>query len=55
MAKPGTLAEELLEGGEVRLPMGGIEALIASEIFDRPPMNAADMTRQDFRDELPRK
>lgn len=52
IAKPGTLAEEVLEGGEVRLPMGGIEALIASEIFDRSPMNAAEMTRQDFRDEL---
>ncbi|MDI1485065.1 MAG: hypothetical protein OHK93_000199 [Ramalina farinacea] len=52
MAKPGTLAEEVLEGGEVRLPMGGIEALIASAIFDESPINAADMTRQDFRDEL---
>ncbi|KAL8649512.1 MAG: hypothetical protein Q9210_004350 [Variospora velana] len=52
MAKPGSLREEVLEGGEVRLPMGGIEALIASEIFDRSPINAADMTRQDFRDEL---
>ena len=51
IAKPGTRKEEL-EGGEICLPMGGIEALIASELFDRSPINAANMTRQDFRDEL---
>ena len=51
-ARPGTTEEEVLPNGEVRLPMGGVEALIASEIFDQPPMNAANMTRQDFRDEF---
>ena len=51
IAKPGTREEEL-KGGEVCLPMGGIEALIASELSDRSPINAANMTRQDFRDEL---
>ena len=52
IAKPGTLGEEVRKDGEVRLPMGGIEALIAAEIFNRSPLNAGNMTQQDFRDEL---
>ncbi|KAK4982527.1 hypothetical protein LTR50_007702 [Elasticomyces elasticus] len=50
IAKPGTKAEENRRGGEGRLAMGGIEALVATNLFgDGQPLNAGKMSRGDFR------
>ncbi|MCJ1307159.1 hypothetical protein MMC25_000805 [Agyrium rufum] len=52
IARLGTITEELRPGGEVRLPMGGIEALMVADMWNSTPMDASKLTRESFRKAL---
>ena len=43
---------EELAGGEPALPMAGIEALLVGQTFGNSPLQAADVTKDQFREEL---
>jgi CHAT domain-containing protein len=52
IARPGSLLEALVPGSEPSLPMGGVEIMLIAHLFGQAPVNACDVTREQFRHEL---
>jgi CHAT domain-containing protein len=52
IARPGSLLEAMVPGNEPSLPMGGVEIMLIAHLFGQAPVNASDVTREQFRREL---
>jgi CHAT domain-containing protein len=52
IARPSSLLEALVLGGEPSLPMGGVEIMLIAHLFGQAPVNACDVIREQFRREL---